>query len=188
MATVKPGTYTLGPSDGTVIVKTGRDGMAARVGHDLTLEVARWSATVTVPNGTGDRPSARASLDAASFEVREGSGGAMPLSGKDINEIKKNTAEKVLQTDKHPEITFEARNIAEAPGGLTVDGEVTLLGQRRPVTFRLDMQEEGGATRIKGIIPLKQTELGIKPYKALMGALKVKDEVQITVDLRLPAS
>ena len=43
------GTYELGPSAGRVLVKTGREGLAARAGHDLTLEITRWSARVTVP-------------------------------------------------------------------------------------------------------------------------------------------
>jgi hypothetical protein len=45
---VKPGIYNLGPSDGTVQVKTGRQGMAARAGHDLTLAASNWKATLTV--------------------------------------------------------------------------------------------------------------------------------------------
>ena len=36
---IKPGAYTLGPSDGTVQVRTGRQGMASKVGHDLTLGI-----------------------------------------------------------------------------------------------------------------------------------------------------
>ena len=45
---VKAGTYNLGPSDGTVRVKTGREGMAAKAGHDLTFEAANWKATITI--------------------------------------------------------------------------------------------------------------------------------------------
>ena len=30
-----------------------------------------------------------------------------------------------------------------------------------------------------------QTRFGVKPYKALMGALKVKDEVRVSWELRL---
>ena len=32
------GTYTLGPQCGRVLVKTARTGLAAKAGHDLTLE------------------------------------------------------------------------------------------------------------------------------------------------------
>ena len=43
------GTYRLGPDSGRVVINTTRAGLAARVGHDLALDVTRWSADVTVP-------------------------------------------------------------------------------------------------------------------------------------------
>jgi hypothetical protein len=44
----------------------------------------------------------------------------------------------------------------------------------------------GGADgRITGAIPLTQSDWGIKPYRGLMGALKVRDEIEITIDARL---
>ena len=44
------GTFLLGPDSGRVIVKTGRAGLAARAGHDLTIEITDWSARVTIPD------------------------------------------------------------------------------------------------------------------------------------------
>ena len=38
-----------------------------------------------------------------------------------------------------------------------------------------------------GTIPLTQSDWGIKPYRGLMGALKVRDELEIVLDARLPA-
>ena len=35
------GNFRLGPENGRVVLKTGRQGIAARAGHDLTLEVTR---------------------------------------------------------------------------------------------------------------------------------------------------
>ena len=42
------GNFRLGPDNGRVVLKTGRQGIAARAGHDLTIEVTRWSAQVDV--------------------------------------------------------------------------------------------------------------------------------------------
>jgi hypothetical protein len=42
-------TYQLGPEQGRILVSTGRAGLAARAGHDLTIEITRWSARVEVP-------------------------------------------------------------------------------------------------------------------------------------------
>ena len=44
------GNFRLGPDNGRVVLKTGRAGLASRAGHDLTIEVTRWSAEVQVPD------------------------------------------------------------------------------------------------------------------------------------------
>ena len=62
--------------------------------------------------------------------------------------------------------------------GDAVAGELTMAGATRPVTLRLETT--GG--RIRATIPLVQSEWGIKPYRGLMGALKVRDDVEIVVD------
>ena len=51
-------------------------------------------------------------------------------------------------------------------------------GSTRPLRARLSA--EGG--RVSGTIPLTQSEWGIKPYRGLMGALKVRDDVEVVVD------
>jgi polyisoprenoid-binding protein YceI len=62
-----------------------------------------------------------------------------------------------------------------------VTGDLTLAGRTRPVTARLDVGADGHLT---GTIAVTQSEWGIKPYRGLMGALKVRDEVEIVIDAR----
>ena len=42
------GTHTLGPENGTLSVRTGRTGAAAKAGHDLLIHVGAWQATLEV--------------------------------------------------------------------------------------------------------------------------------------------
>src|SRR6202020_902740 len=90
------GTFTLGPGTGRVLIQTTRMGIAARAGHDLTLEVTRWSARVELPPEDGKEgedaggvtaATVRAELDLGSIEVREGRGGAKALSDRARREI-----------------------------------------------------------------------------------------------------
>jgi len=81
------GTHRLGPDAGRVVVKTTRAGLAARVGHDLTLELTRWSADVTVPADDLSAAVVTAELDLGSLVVREGTGGARPLTDSDRRDI-----------------------------------------------------------------------------------------------------
>ncbi|MBA2440522.1 MAG: YceI family protein, partial [Thermoleophilaceae bacterium] len=48
---MQTGTHTVGPGEATLQVKTYREGMAAKAGHDLIIEVTSWNATVEVGEG-----------------------------------------------------------------------------------------------------------------------------------------
>ena len=172
------GVHRLGPDNASLHVKTYREGLAAKVGHDLVIEVTRWEATVELAESKVEL-----SADARSLEVREGVRGVKPLTEKDRSEIRKNVDDKVLQGQP---IAFRSRDVrlADGDGPLVVEGELTMAGSTRPVTARLDVSADG---RVRGTIPLTQSSWGIKPYRGLMGALKVRDELEIVIDARLPA-
>jgi polyisoprenoid-binding protein YceI len=177
---VKPGTYNLGPSDGTVKVMTGRQGMASKVGHDLTLEASNWKATLTV-DGDPSRSEVTATIEPRSLEVTAATGGAKPVSDKDKKDIKKNISELL----GNGSITFTSTSVeVKSDTSLKVPGELSIAGQSRPVTLDLTATPDG---RLSGSLTLVQSQFGIKPYSAMMGALKVKDEVEVNLDVALPA-
>jgi YceI-like domain len=172
-----PGSHTVGPDSGSLRVKTYREGVAAKVGHDLVLEVGAWQATVQ----SGDAgTSIELTADSGSLRVLSGERGVKPLTEKDRDEIRHTIDAKVLR--RQP-IAFRSTAVRPADGGLGVDGELTIGDTTRPVSGRLDLGADG---RLTGTIPVAQSQWGIKPYRGLMGALKVRDDVEIVVDARLP--
>ena len=177
-----PGTHTLGPGHGDLKVKTYREGMASKAGHDLVIEVSRWEATLSV--GEDGAPSGlELSVDPRSLEVREGVGGVKPLSDRDRLEIRKNIDEKVL--GGHPIIfRCSAAQLSAGGGRISLPGELAMAGKAAPGTAELTMEADG---RVTGTISLTQSDWGIKPYRGLMGALKVRDELDVVFEGRLPA-
>ena len=155
-----------GPDNASMHVHTYREGMAAKVGHDLIIEVTRWEATV-------DDGSIELTADPGSLEVREGHRGVKPLTDKDRREIRKNIDAKVLgrSADRVPEHQRRRR----APS----TGDLTMAGTTRPVSLRLESARTAASA---ATIPLVQSQWGIKPYRGLMGALKVRDDVEIVID------
>ena len=45
---IQAGTHQIGPSNGSLKIKTGREGAAAKAGHDLVLEATSWDGTVEI--------------------------------------------------------------------------------------------------------------------------------------------
>ena len=161
---IPEGTHKIGPSNGSLKVKTGREGAAAKAGHDLVLGVNSWEATIE----GGDSPSIKLTADPSSFEVIEGSGGAKALSDKDKADIKKSISGKVLGSSQ---ISFQSSEVTDS----AAKGELSIAGSSSSVSVPLTV--DGGT--ISGSIQLSQSEFGIKQFKALMGALKVSDQVTV---------
>jgi polyisoprenoid-binding protein YceI len=176
-----PGTYRLGPDDGTLWLRTGRTGAAAKAGHDLLIHVTSWAATVQVDEDPA-ASSIALDVDATSLRVREGTGGMKALTEDDKTDIETTIGDKVLEGR---EIAFRSTGVAPAAGGdgLRVEGELTLVGTTRPIAFDL---AAGDGRALSARVVVTQSDWGITPYSALFGALKVADEVEVGIDVALP--
>ena len=165
---IEAGTHTIGPSNGSLKVKTGKEGAAAKMGHDLVLGVNSWEATVE----GGDSPSISLTADPGSVEVIEGSGGAKPLSDKDKGDIKKSISNKVLGSSQ---ITFQSSSVEDNGGQMVAKGDLSIAGNSSSVSVPLSVS----GNTISGSITLSQKDFGIKQFSAMMGALKVTDQVEV---------
>jgi len=181
--TIPTGRHTLGPDNARLQVRTYREGVAAKAGHDLIIEVTRWDAIVDLGGGDPGAATVELSADSRSLEVREGLRGVKPLTDKDRVEIRKNIDDKILGGEP---ISFRSTSVRPDGGGgrLSVDGELTMAGSTRPITADLGVSTEG---RLSGTIAVTQSAWGIKPYRGLMGALKVRDDVEVVIDAELPS-
>ncbi len=184
--TPKSGTHSIGPSNGQLTVNTYVGGMGSKMGHDLVLEAKSWSGTLNLDPDNPSASSVQVTINPRSLEVIQASGGLKALSDKDKKEIAQNQ-DKTLQTDKFPEITFQSTSVSGNAPRLSVQGDLTIKGTTRPVTLDVTAEESGGQAQVTGKTKIVQTEFGIKPYSK-MGALKVKDAVDLQINLSLPSA
>ena len=161
---IPEGTHTIGPSNGSLKVKTGKEGAAAKMGHNLTLAVNSWEATVE----GGDSPSIKLTADPSSVAVESGEGGAKPLGDKDKADIKQGMDKKVLGSSQ---ITFTSSEVTDSQA----KGDLSIAGGSSQVTVPISVSGD----KISGSIQLSQKDFGIKQYTAMMGALKVTDQVTV---------
>ena len=175
------GIHAIGPATGALRLHTGRTGFGAMAGHDLVIEVEQWDATVEV-GSDGAVQSVQLDADSSSLQVREAHNGVKALTEKDRKDIRSSIDQKVLRGKP---IAFASTAIQPRDGGLTVSGELTMAETTRPTTFDIDASEDG---RVTATLPVTQSDWGIKPYKAFMGALKVRDEIEIILEVRLPSA
>lgn len=181
---IASGKYELGPDQATLRLHTFREGMARKVGHDLVLEVSRWYAIAEVDGDDLTRSTLTASADPSSIVVIDGTGGVKPVSDGDRADIKKNM-DKTLQTGKFSEITFQSTKVeSQGQDRFVVHGDLTIVGNTRPATIELTIE---GQTA-KASTAIVQSNWGIKPYSGLMGALKVRDQVEMHIEATVPSA
>ncbi len=167
---MSPRAVRLGPAEGRLVLRTRREGLAAKVGHDLTIEVTRWWAEVTPDLAV------TAEVDLSSLVVRSGEGGVVPLTDSDRTEIHA-TIGRILGDGT---ARFTSTGSADEGGGNgSVEGTLTLHGVSRPLRLLVR-----GAQRVTGSVV--QSAHGITPYRAFLGALKLRDEVEVELVLSVP--
>jgi polyisoprenoid-binding protein YceI len=133
--------------------------LAAQAGHDLIIDVTRWSGEFIV-NDDESLAAIEARIDMTSWVVREGTGGLKPLTDSDRREIAV-TARRLLSVDRHPEAEFVATRfqLAGDDGG-TMEGIFTLRGIARPLTVPVG---EVGADRYRVTGKVVQSSYGSSP-------------------------
>jgi hypothetical protein len=62
--------------------------------------------------------------------------------------------------------------------------KLELAGTKRPASFELEAAADG---QVRGTVPVTQSEWGIKPYRGMVGALKVRDTIEVVLDVSLPS-
>ena len=179
------GTYAIGPATGALTLHTGRTGFGAMAGHDLVIEVTRWAGTVRTNDEGIESSVIEVVIDATSLEVREGTGGAVPLLASNKSEIRK-TINKVLSTTKHPEIRFRSTSAQPTADGFRVRGELTIARSTRPVELTVSIDVTTDPLRATVTTTVVQSDFGVKPYSAMLGALKVRDAVEVRAEVQLP--
>lgn len=184
--TIKEGSYTVTASSGKLYVYTFKEGFLSAVAHDLLIEMTDFRINVNVPAGGFGSAIVEAEIQANSLKVicamKDGQRQNDTLKEKDKTDIEEAAFKDVLHPARYPTINFRSTGVQEKEGAYYVKGDLTLHGVIRPIGFAV--QTTTGKD-LKGKIPLSQKEHGIKPYKALLGTLKVKNEVAVAFDLSL---
>jgi hypothetical protein len=165
-------------STADVFVLSFKDGMLAKLAHDLKMKVGSFS--IDIDEAT---KGITAQFDARSVKVvcrrkdgRDESGG---LSSFEIGQIDGNIQNDVLETKKHTDIRFVSTSVEGSGDAYTVRGDLTLHGKTRSISANVKKQGSRFVTEVR----LHQPDFGIKPYSAALGALKVQADVIVEVSV-----
>ena len=167
--------------DGSIWLETRREGMLAPIGHDLRLEARSFRIQISP-----DKKTVKASVQAPSVTVRAALMGSQErpraLGRLERGRINRTVAKEVLETKRFTTVEFTSTTVSEAATGYALTGQLTI----RDVTRSVLAQVVRDGDRLQARLPLSLSDFDIPPVTAFMGALRVRDEVSVLVDLPAP--
>jgi hypothetical protein len=161
-------------------VFTFKEGLLSAVAHDLKLRVTSFRLEID-PSG----PAVQATFDPTSLRVvctmRHGAEVPGTPSDSDKREIERNIVREVLEAERFPEIRFASSSVTPEGNGHRVRGTLHLHGRSGELEFLAGAEGEDRVAEVR----LHQPDFGIRPYRAMMGTLRVQADVIVRV--RLPS-
>jgi hypothetical protein len=168
-------------SNSECFVFTEKAGLFSAAAHDLKLRVERFEIEV-------ERAAVQARFDASSLRVvcamssgREDPGA---LSERDRRDIEATIARSILDAPGHPFISFHSSSVVADGAGYRAAGVLSIRGCER--SLGVAARHEGDRAVVEARI--HQPEFGIKPYTAMLGAVKIKPDVLVRLVLPWPAA
>jgi hypothetical protein len=160
---------------GTIHVFTFKEGVLSAVAHDLRIRLERFEVTLD-----GDRVHAECDLKSLFVDGPMENG---VLKAESYEPGKRADVEKamhgdVLHSDKNPKAIFSGTATPKGQG-FAVSGELQLAGKAAPLAF--DVTNDGGVYRAS--FEIRPSQWGISQYKALLGAIRLKDLARIELAL-----
>jgi len=178
--------YNVDLSTSQLYVFTFKAGLLSAMGHDLRLLVPTYSCTLEPQEDSGLSLTVTVETRAievdGSVELQNGRPHVSPVAEWAAREIVKNMqSSSVLDMATHPTITY--RGILQPREGdqVRIVGDLELRGVRKPLTLssRVVDDADGAGYRLVGEVEILQSTWGIIPFYAMLGTLKLKDDVRI---------
>jgi hypothetical protein len=178
--------YKIAAEESLLQILVYRGGAMARLGHNHVIASHHLSGSAYV---TGELAQSRFDVGFPVNELtidepamREMAGAdfppGVPQSARDGTRNNM-LSEALLDGAKYPSIRLRATEVVAAGDYFDVDVEITIKDQARHVRVPVRIARQDGALTASGEFPLKQTDLGLKPFSAAMGALLVVDKMRV---------
>jgi polyisoprenoid-binding protein YceI len=178
--------YEVVGRDSLLVVRVYRGGTLGRAGHNHIVASHDLAGTVYVATDIThssfelEVPVAALTVDEAELRAAAGAdfAGDVPDSAKEGTR-RNMLGTAVLDAEHYPQISLRSENLEPDGDRLMAQVEVRIRGQVRTFSCAVSYTLKSNELLAEGELPLKQSDLGLTPFTALLGALQVQDEMQL---------
>jgi polyisoprenoid-binding protein YceI len=163
-----------------VLVDLRTCGLLQAIGHNPTLSACPAPFAVDVgEGGAADRIESLVEVrfDAGAIEVPAN------LPPSDRAKMQDNLrGREVLDVARHPGIDFRGRYVGTLERG-TLTGDLSVRGISRAIGLDVQLARKGKELEVRGTWEGRLTDLGIKPFRALLGTLRLEDWIRLRIEV-----
>jgi YceI-like domain len=182
--------YDVIPQESLLTILVYRGGTLASVGHNHVIASHDLTGTVYLPADPLQSsfelhlPVGSLTVDEAALRAAQ----ASPDFPPDVSEgAKQGTRHNMLgpallDAEHSPEIVLRALRMEKTAEADRVLARVQCVvrGAARTLAVPVRYESRGGELVVSGEMPLKQTDVGLTPFTAMLGALQVQDEMRVS--------
>ena len=165
-----------------------RGGALAKAGHNHVIASHDISGTFYVPDDVLRStfelhvPVAQLTIDEPELRAQEGPDFPVEVPEAAKEGTRRNMlGEALLSGAQYPDIALVSQHIEGGAMGAAVRAEVQvgIRGQTHTVSVPVVYSLHSGELTATGELHIRQSELGLIPFSAMLGALQVQDELQV---------
>jgi len=164
-----------------------RGGPLAKAGHNHVIASHALRGTLYVPadlaRATFDVhfPVAELTVDEAALRAKENEADFPPDVPDSAREgTRKNMlGAALLDAEHHPDIDLRSSGLERSGSQWIAHVTATVRDHDSTIAVPVRYEPQGDEVFVSGEFPLKQTDLGLTPFSALLGALQVVDEMKV---------
>jgi polyisoprenoid-binding protein YceI len=178
-------------ADSLLEIRAYRAGALASAGHNHIIASHDLTGTVYLPAQVL-RTSFEVHVPLATLAVDEAQLRAKEMSPDFPPEVPESARQgtrahmlgpELLDADNHPEIILRALGLTGDPSGpdtVLAHIQANVRGADHAFTAPVRYARSGDSLTMEGEVRVRQSDLGLKPYSALLGGLQVQDEMLIS--------
>ena len=186
--------YDIVPDASLLTVLVYRGGTLASAGHNHVIASHELSGTIYVPvdlmrsSFEVHIPVATLTVDEEALRAQQGPADFPPNVSEGAREgTRRNMlGPTLLDAEHHPEIVLQALRLERPAPGAAAASETVLArvqsavrGQVRTFAVPVRYERESATLVLSGETALRQSDLGLTPFSAMLGALQVQDEMHV---------
>lgn len=178
--------YTIDSQASLLVVKVYRDGQLASLGHNHVISSRDLQGEIYLAESIRDTafeirlPVATLDIDSPALRAAAGDDFSGELDADAISGTRSNLlGEQQLDVASWPEIVLRSRAIDSAPPDFIVKVDMAFQTHISSIAVPVQLEISGDQLKVAGTFTILQTEFGMQPFSVMMGALQVRNAIDV---------